>query len=320
MTEELARACQRSAEAATRWILHQLKSDGSFGELAPDLAASYAVPALLLATGRPRDAHRVLDHIVATYARAGGAFATDDALVTVDAVHERAPGYLAGWIAVAAQRAGRYDISVPAMDHLRDAFQPGAGATRGDEGEPVVDLLMTAHLAVVALAVGDIDLANACGEALVWLHAEQPSLETALHLHRSTAGEWRVDGDTLPLSEPAPSARWTALGAAIIGAVQLYQATGDEGLLATARTYAEIALRVGPRVTEQDDGTVAWGLAQLARVTGDSATRALARQCAEGLIGRQFEDGGWQPDGDLIERLARTAEAGIALMGLSATL
>lgn len=328
MSDALARACRRTAEQGTQWILAQLLEDGSFGEKATDLAAYYKLPTLLLLTGRLRDAHRVLDHIVSVFARNDGDFGTEEESRTADPVLAQYPGYMTGWVALGALRAGRFDVAMPAWQWLRgfhDAETGGATLSGPDGGEDdPISTLMTAHLGYAALAFGDMAIAEACGKALADMYAAQPEPEKRLMLRMTRDGGFvepdSVDEAPLHAVEVGRDDQaFFFVGYPIAFLTQLYRATGDKAALDTARRYADFALACGEAVEVNHFAhKVGWGMGLLARATGDTRHGALARAVAEHLIDEQGDDGGWLEDDPLTARLDQSAEVCIWLTELSA--
>lgn len=328
MSDALARACRRTAEKGTQWILGQLLEDGSFGEAATDLAACYKLPMLLLLTGRMRDAHRVLDRIVADFARNDGDFGTEEETRTADPVLAQYPGYMTGWIALGALRAGRFDVAMPAFEWLRGFHDPETGGATlsgpdGDADDPI-STLMTAHLGYAALFFGDHALAHACGKALADMYAAQPEPEKRLMLRMTRDGGFvEPESDDEAALHVVEAGRedqaFFFVGYPIAFLTQLYRATGDEAALEAARRYAGFALRCGPGIEVNHFAhKVAWGLGLLHRATGDARHHALARAITEHLIDEQADDGGWLEDDPLVARLDQSAEVCIWLTELSA--
>ncbi|MEZ4434934.1 MAG: hypothetical protein R3F65_21215 [bacterium] len=330
MSEALARACRRTAEQATRWILGQLKQDGSLGDEVTDVAAYYKLPMLLLLTGRNRDAHRVLDHVTAAFARNDGDFATEEEVITADPILAGYPGTISGWIGLAALRAGRFDIAMPAYGHLCRYHEPSSGGAtlagpRGGVDDPV-ELLMTAQLGYAALYFGEHARARGCGKALGELVAAQPALDQRLLLRRGRDGRFieagKDDAAFLRAVEVGrPDQAFSFVGHPIAFLTQLYRATGDGAALDAARRYAGFALDCGDALAASHFAhAVGWGMALLHRATGDSRHRALAEAIAEQLIDAQGDDGGWLEDDPLVTRLDQSAEAAIWLTEMSAIL
>lgn len=330
MSEALARACRRTAEQATRWILGQLKQDGSFGDEVTDLAAFYKLPTLLVLTGRLRDAHRVLDHVTAAFARNDGDFATEEEAITADANLAEYPGSISGWIGLAALRAGRFDIAMPAYGHFcryHDARTGGAtlAGPRGGDDDPI-ETLMTAQLGQAALFFGEHERARACGKALAAMLDAQPAIDDRLLLRwgrdQLFVPPGKGEGATLRAIEVGRADQaFHFVGHPIAFLTQLYRATGDAAPLDTARRYAAFALACGDALTASHFAhAVGWGAALLHRATGDGRHRAMAEAVAEQLIDAQGYDGGWLEDDPLVTRLDQSAEAAIWLTELSALL
>jgi len=328
MSDALARACRRTAERGIQWILGQLLEDGSFGQRATDLAAYYKLPMALMLTGRLKDAHRVLDHIVATFARSDGDFGTEEETRTADPVLAQYPGYMTGWIALAAMRMGRFDVAMPAYEWLRGFHEPKTGGALlsgpdGDEDDPI-STLMTAHLGYAALSFGDTTVAADCGRALGDMFDAQPEPDKRLMLRMTRDGGFLEpeSPDDVPLHavEAGPDDQaFFFVGYPIAFLTQLYRATGDKGALETARRYADFALACGQAMEVNHFAhKVGWGMGLLQRATGDARHGALARAIAEHLIDEQGEDGGWLEDDPLASRLDQSAEVCIWLTELSA--
>lgn len=328
MSDALARACRRTAEKGTQWILGQLLEDGSFGEKATDLAAYYKLPMLLLLTGRLRDAHRVLDHIVADFARNDGDFGTEEETRTADPMLAQYPGYMTGWIALGALRVGRFDVAMPAYQWLRGFHDPKTGGATllgpdGDEDQPI-STLMTAHLGLAALTFGDKPVAEACGRALADMLDAQPEPHERLMLRMTRDGGFlEAEGeDEAPLFAVEAGRADQAfffVGYPIAFLTQLYRATGEAQALDTARRYADFALACGEAIEVNHFAhKVGWGMGLLHKATGDARHGAVARAVAEHLIDEQGDDGGWLEDDPLSTRLDQSAEVGIWLTELSA--
>ncbi len=94
--------------------------------------------------------------------------------------------YPNGWLAMAVQRMGRFDIAYPAFGYLRscqhagqEGFLTGGPSASGEGG---TDALTTAHLGLVCLYFGDVARANDAGRWLARLLDIQPDLRTGLLL------------------------------------------------------------------------------------------------------------------------------------------
>ncbi|MGK4006204.1 hypothetical protein WMF31_26530 [Sorangium sp. So ce1036] len=315
---QLADRCHAAALRAADWIEGQLQPDGSFGPDITDLAAYYKAPSLMHLIGRPRAAHRLLDHIAAAFGDPSGDFNTAPGVKTADPVLSQYPGYLNGWILLGAHRAGRFDVSLRAWKYLRGFQHPRLGAalldgpgSGGKQGQ--VEMLMTAHLGLAALHLGDLRAARAAGKALLDFHDLQPDVEERLYLRRSKGGDlvtsYPPEQAALHVVEARrPGQAWFFVGYPIAFLTQLYRATGRRRYLRGARRYVKFARRCGALPSEHFGHKVGWGSALFARASGSPGARRLAAAVATNLLAAQAADGGWLPDAPLVNRLDQSAE------------
>ncbi|MGH3684245.1 MAG: hypothetical protein ACRDRU_04720 [Pseudonocardiaceae bacterium] len=117
---------EQAADRAVGWLATRLRDDGSYGPEADDLAC----------------------------------FATSADHKSDNAAFTEYWAYPNGWLAMAAQRMGRFDIAYPAFEYLRSCHEPGRGGfrTSGSSGcsDGGADALTTAHLGLVCLYFGDV--------------------------------------------------------------------------------------------------------------------------------------------------------------------
>lgn len=144
--------------------------------------------------GRAAEAHRLLDHVAARFQRPNGDFGTADNVKTADPVLSLYPGYINGWLTIAAHKLGRFDLSYPGWVHLRGF---AAGSSGGftlihidDAGaDGTTEVLMCAHLGLAALYLGDIALARDAALALGRFLDAQPEPGTRFFLRINAAGD-----------------------------------------------------------------------------------------------------------------------------------
>lgn len=314
------------------WLLSQQLDDGSLGSQRSDLAYYCKVPQLLQITGHARAAHRMLGYVARNFQQHDGRFANSASEKTRDPVSSEYAAYVDSWVAIAAHRAGRFELARPAWAHLRRFANPGFGgfclARRycGD-GSDVIELLTTAHLGMAALFCGELPLALAAGHCLRRFWEQQPQPERRLLLRMDDAGELIVDWPDAAarlhvVDASKPGQAWFFVGYPIAFLVLLASATGNSANLArahlaTAKAFAGFAERCGGALLSDDHAhAVAWGLGLLAGVSGDSSHRELAHAIAEGLVARQ-SDGTWQNAASDLERVDQSAEAALCLFELA---
>jgi len=298
--------------------------DGALGEDCTDLACVYKLPYLMQLAGRPAEAQRLLDHVRGRFLRPDGELRTSDAIKTADPVLALYPGYIDGWIAMAAHRIGRFDLSFPVWRRLRGFWSTALdGFTVEPDSEPAfaaLEVLTCAHLGLAALYLGELDLARGAGRALKRFLDLQPSPETRFYLRISGDGILQTDfpaeaAGLHVIQADEPGQAWFFIGYPMAFLARLYRATGETEHLATARGYFAFAERCAARMVEEHFAhKVAWGAAELAAATGEAAPRALSAEIARHLVAAQGSDGTWLADQPLHTRMDQSAEVAIWLL------
>ncbi len=321
MDAALRQACQGAAERTLEWLLAQLHSETGLGD---DLAAHYKAPALLQLAGRPREARQLLDRIAARFQQANGDFLSRPELRTADPVLAAYPAYMTGWIAMVAQRIGRFDLSLPAWRWLQNFWleTPGGFCLEpcGTGQGAILELLTCAHLGLAALHFGDLERARGAGRTLQRFLDQQPSPADSFYLRMSPDGQLqtRYPQEARLLHRVAarePGQAWFFIGYPMAFLCRLHQATGEASALATARGYAAFAEACGPQlVAEPFAHKVAWGCAELAALTGAAAPQALSTAIVQQLLQSQNADGSWLAEAPFNTRIDQSVEIAIWLL------
>ena len=102
---------QQSSERAVEWLAAQLNDDGSFQVSPNDLACYYKAPYLFFISGKIEEANRVLSYIHKTFGRENGDFATSKDRKSENVAFVEYWAYMNGWIALTAQKMGRFDVA-----------------------------------------------------------------------------------------------------------------------------------------------------------------------------------------------------------------
>jgi hypothetical protein len=328
MDENALHDCRRAALRTVERLGADIASDGSLGEGCQDLACFYKLPYLMQLAGRAQQAHRLLDCIGDRFLSPDGDFLTSDGFKTADPVLALYPGYINGWVAMGAHKVGRFDLSFPAWNHLRGfwntdlggfAIDPGPGAANAN-----IEVLMCAHLGLVALYLGDLGLATGAGRALQKFLSLQPAPQERLFLRMTGDAklqtEFPAEAAGLHVVEAAqPAQAWFFVGYPMAFLARLFRATGEQQHLDAARGYFDFARRGAPRmVGEHFAHKVAWGAAELASLTGDAAHWRLAAEISERLIAAQDPDGVWMADQPAHTRMDQSAEVATWLLEIAA--
>src|SRR5262249_32148465 len=116
-----------AADRAVEWLAAQLREDGSYGPSADDLACYYKSPDLFQLAGRTGDAARLLTFVQRRFMRADHDFTTAENHKSGDPAFTEYWAYPNGWLAMAAQRMGRFDVAYPAWEYLRSYHERARG-------------------------------------------------------------------------------------------------------------------------------------------------------------------------------------------------
>jgi hypothetical protein len=319
---------EQAADRAVGWLAARLRDDGSYGPEVDDLACYYKSPYLFQLSGRTRDAAHLLAFIRRRFMRADHDFATAAGYKSDNAAFTEYWAYPNGWLAIAAQRMGRFDIGYPAFEYLRSCHEPARGGfrTSGASGSGGADALTTAHLGLVCLYFGDLRRAEGAGCWLARLLAVQPDLRTGLFLRVDRSGELVHD---VPEDKAAfyvvrarePHQAYFMIGYPIAFLAKLFAATGDDAHLRAARGYLDFALSCEGNLRScYTSHKVAWGAAVLARITGDPRCTELAVTIADHLLDIQDPSGVWLADQPAHTMFDQTAEIAIWLREISTEL
>ncbi|GAA4035657.1 hypothetical protein GCM10022247_71630 [Allokutzneria multivorans] len=303
----MTRRYEDAAHRAVAWLLERQRPD--------DLACHYKSPAVLGLAGHPREARAALEEVVARFGTADGDFATAEGVKSRNAIFDEFWSYPNGWIALAAQRLGRFGVARGSYEHLLGYRAPDGGFRSNGSAATEPDVLSTAHLGLVALQLGDLGTARAAGLWLSRFLAAGPERGREFLLRANGTGPLEV------LSTGAPDQPYFMIGYPIGFLAKLHDATGSADVLATAEGFADYALRCGDNLRScQLSHKVAWGAALLARATGTRCYVELATDIAEHLLAVQAADGSWSPGAPDVTTFDDTAEIAHWLLEITAEL
>ena len=327
MDPQILLTYQHSSERAVEWLAAQLNNDGSFQVSPHDLACYYKAPYLLCISGKIEEANRVLSYIHKTFGRENGDFATSQDGKSENVAFVEYWAYMNGWIALAAQKMGRFDVAYPAYDYLQTFFHPKLEGftTRNPYGQSdnSVDVLTTAHLGLVALYLGNQKKAKAAGQLIQTILSLQPNTKKGFFLRLNGEGNLITDYPKesalfFHVSATQPDQAYFMLGYPTAFLGKLYSATQDPHYLHLAREYLEFLLTCqGNLRAFHYSHKVAWGAAMLARLTKDPRYTALAKDITDYLVATQSQDGRWLTDQPAYTFFDQTTEIAIWLKEIS---
>jgi hypothetical protein len=131
--------------------------------------------------------------------------------------------------------------------------------------ESPVEVLMNAHLGMVALYLGDLERALGAGRALQRFVELQPAIEARFYLRMSRSGELQTEFPAeiagLSVIDAGQTGQaWFFIGYPMAFLARLYLMTGAQSFLRSACRYFDFAHRCGEHlVNEHFAHKVAWG-------------------------------------------------------------
>jgi DUF1680 family protein len=187
------------------------------------------------------------------------------------------------------------------VQSLFDGFLGGfsSSVSRVDGNLWTSDLRSTALGGLVANVARRSQVAERAADFVVELLALQQGQADGLYLVRDRRGRLVTDFPAdleryFVLREGQRRPLYYAPGLAVCLLATLYQVTHRRRYLVSAMGYAELCSRFAPEIYLHDySGKLCWGLAILARCTGEDSYRRDAMAAADHLCGRQSADGFW---------------------------
>ena len=315
---------RHSAQRAVTWLTNQLNSDGSYRLSTQELACYYKSPYLFFLSGKGQESYRVLHYIRREFMRPNGDFSTSPELKSHNSAFIEYWAYMNGWIAMATQKMGRFDLAYPAYHYLQAFYHPVQGGfiTRQPygQGDNSMDMFTTAHLGLVSLYFGNLPWATTAGDLLQRFLSLQPTPKKECLLRMDTHGKListfpQDQAIFFTVSLTQPDQAYFMMGYPIAFLGKLYAATGQTRFLETAKEYLDrLMAGTGNLRAFHFSHKVAWGAAILARLTEDARYVELTQDILEHLLGIQGLHGAWLQDQPVYMQFDQTAEIAIWLM------
>ncbi|XP_071092153.1 uncharacterized protein [Haliotis cracherodii] len=318
-----------------KFMAENLDENGQFtGEdVRYDIDSMYKLPNQLLLDGRPREANRLLNNLKKNFLQQNGDFLsfpektgwerkTSDWHVTYNWP------YVNAWICMAAQKAGRFDISFPSFNYLKTFWNPNLGAFNwcepydaAKEGRGVDQsscIFLNSHLGFTCLYFGDLDKARSTGDAIIKAFDGQPNLDEGLYMKISgDKGEVVTEGwgedpkKTLffVVKRKVGGQMYWQLGYPIIFLYKLHLATGEPRYLEYSKKVADFAHSCHSDVLTYDKShKVMYGAGLLAAATKEEKYKKMAETIADSILGHQGKDGRWLPECPILDIFDQTSE------------
>ena len=293
--------CIESAKRAMAWLLEQQRPDGGWKPLSdPPVDAFYKVGTAFSLMGEAAAAERMLDYVKAHLLQSDGDFLPRGHEWHSE-IHYQ---YANGWLVISAQKQGRYDIAVPAVQFLLTQQDPDHGGFYSQKsvgGEKKrSDTMSTGISGIACLAAGQLDAAKkvvSCFERMIEMQpAPTERFYTTLEADGRLGTEfpedeafWRV------IDTQKKDQCWYAVGLPFTVGVLLYHATRENRYAELADWFLDFQLRCVNPWDGGSSGKAAWGSSMPYRVTGEPRYRDIALQVARNYMAAQSPDG-WYGD------------------------
>lgn len=312
---------QERSREASQWLERRLQKDGSYEGAPKDLSCYYKSPALFAISGKIAHADSLLNFIQSQFMQADGDFKTDANCKSSQAALAAYWPYMNGWITLAAQRLGRFDIAYPAYHYLHSFYLPTSGGGTSQfppTATSEMDGLTTAHLGLIALYFGESQKATKAGDALIKLLDLQPDKRKGFYLRMK---EGKIIQEFSPhqaffylVSTQDSNQAYFMIGYPMAFLGKLYQATGDHIYLRAAERYVEFALNCQGNIDSfHYSHKVAWGASLIAMLAKNQRYQDLADRIASYLMSTQQSDGCWFAKDAVETMFDQTAEIAIWL-------
>lgn len=270
MDTRLIQKYDELANSVLKGLQAGILDDGGLGKNHDDLLQYYLAPYFLIRKGNYQQALAVLSYMENNYRTSDGVFKRFQSDDSSDNLRQQYP-FIASWIAIAAHKLAKFDLSYPMARMLRNYYHPEQGAFTVirpfGSGEHVLDVATTVMLGLMGLYFGDINKASRAGNFLQRCLSLQVNKEQVFYLRLNEEGKFITaftdeQSHLYMVSKNQPSSQYI-LGLAGVFLAKLYQATEDKGFLRTAQVYQEVSRRLQTNV----DACISWGAAVLANIT-----------------------------------------------------
>lgn len=306
-------------QRAADWLVAQMNPDGSLGG-ATSINEYYKTVFALAVAGRNPEADRMLNYVVARFAKADG-----DLDGTGCEWFDQFRIYCHPWIAMAATVRARFDISERILRFLEGWHdeQTGGfyGTTEQRDKRREQEMMTTGIVAIAMLWAGRIEIARRTAIWMKNLWDAQPNRERGLYFvwdhERGLLTDFPVAAATsyvVNANEVAQRYYQYGIPAAFLSS--LAGATQDRAWLALAREYLHASRHCREDVYRRpQSGKLGWGAAWTYRLTRAAKDREIAEKVSDGLLATQTLEGWWPAQDVYGGKKPTTLRPGLDLTG-----
>lgn len=284
----------------SRWLVRHQNPNGSWIDLDDaKIDAFYKASWALMASGQPAAAHRALNYTLLNFFTGEGNFMPRE-----HRSHKREHYlYPNAYFIVGSMIAGRYEISIPAVNFLlnqQDAHHGGFYSRHHESNSKNVSgTVSTSAAGIACLASGRLNAARRAAEFLNNIVNIQPNPTDRFFTTIQPDGRLFTDvkdheeAFSRIIDVRKENQCWYALGLPFAFLIQFVSATGEKRYRDLAQWYFDFQTRCVNPWDGSDSGKAAWGCARLYRITGDKRYLEISFHIAENIMSKQNDDGSW---------------------------
>ncbi|MGV7222927.1 MAG: hypothetical protein ACQ9MH_15535 [Nitrospinales bacterium] len=285
---------RKFAYESAQWLANRQNLDGSIDPAEDGLIdVFYKIPTALALNGFTDKAERLLEFVLNRNMTLDGDFPEPRGFGWYSTVHYP---YQNGYLIMAAQRLGRFDISYPAAKFLitqQDSKHFGVYSSRvslGERGES--DTVSTSISGLSWVFTGNLEPARKAATWLEWMLDSQPDLGKGFYCTLNEQGELITsypedESQRRFIGTQEPDQIWYFAGLAIAFLAELYLATGTSHYLELSERYNDFLESCTEAHHGPSSGKQGWGAALLYRITKKERYLKIALDVADYVVGRR---------------------------------
>ena len=284
-----------------RYLLKQLREDGSFGNPQLGVTEYYKVPTALMVCGFSSDASRLLNWIRVNGFLENGDFGPRPR----EELGSYYYTYHNAWVIKGAARLGQFDISERGMDFLLDFHDPESGgfytSPTNRNADTMQDLWVVSGSGWCSIYTGRLDVARGVGEWMQRLMDKQPNYPEELWtVYSQTKGLiteviGRDDFRYVLTRDESRDQSFFHPGIAAGFLARLYMATAEDKWIDLAREFMRFCNHVGDyHFKLLRAGKVGWAASMMYTLTNETVYRDMAIRVGNNLIEAQSDNGAWE--------------------------
>jgi hypothetical protein len=207
------------------------------------------------------------------------------------------------WITIGSHKIGRFDLSVPGINHVLSYFDPRTGGFCNEKpypaGKKLEDSIASSACAMACLYAGKIKEAKKTGDFLIKVLKAQPEPKKKFYTAFGPKGaliqEFPAEDELYRVIDASKKEQYFFMvGLPIAFLSKLYLATADRKYLDAALGYFRFTKECSEYAYSYPaSGKSGFGTAILSRVAKNADVKSAAEQELDFLVRTQAEDGSW---------------------------